>query len=137
MFNFSKFEVTPFSYKQTDWYGSKISWPNGNTLQQTEECVQESCPSTTFTLHLADKGKGFITDGEESLYSALGKVVRHAKGLRFLHFQQNCHDKLIKIRICIVNEQEPFLDRVFGMSRSEGLLDTEDKSDLRAGMVES
>ena len=39
MFNFSKFEVTPFSYKQMDWCGSKFSWPNGNSLQQTEECV--------------------------------------------------------------------------------------------------
>ena len=62
----------------------------------------------------------------------------HAKGLRrFLHFQQNCHDQLIKIGICIANEQEPFLDRVFGMSPSEGLLDTEEKSDLKAGIVES
>lgn len=32
------------------------------------------------TPHLADKGKGFITDGEESMYSALGEVMRHATG---------------------------------------------------------
>ena len=82
---------------------------------------------------LADKAKGFITDGEESLYSALGEVMRHTSGLRcFRHFQQNCRDKLHKVGIRKQTEQEFFIDTVFGNPTSEGLLDAYYKSDLKA-----
>ena len=59
--------------------------------------------------------------------------MRHATTLRcFRHFQQNCCDRLHKIGIQKSTEQKFFIDTVFGMPISEGLLDAYDKSDLRA-----
>ena len=81
------------------------------------------------TQNLTDKGKGFITDGEESLHSTLGEVMWHATGLRsFRHFQQNCCHKL---RIQKPNKQKFFIETVFGTSSSEGLLD----ANLKARML--
>ena len=144
-FNFGKFEVTPFTYKhlflKSKRTGAAPSFLGPTAIHYSKQksvykkVVQAVANSTP---HLADRGKGFITDGEESLYSALGEVMRHATGLRcFRHFQQNCRDKLNKIGIRKANEQKPFIDRVFGTPTSEGLLDAEDKSDLITRILEA
>ena len=52
------------------------------------------------TASLAEKGRGFITDGEDVLHSALGEVMCHTTVLRcFGHFNQNCRNKLHKLGI--------------------------------------
>ena len=100
----------------------KPYWKQKNVYKKIVLAVANASPD------LADNAKGFINDGEESLYSALGEVMRHATGLRcFRHFQQNCSDKLHKLG----TEQKFFIDTVFGTPISEGLLDAYDKSDLR------
>ena len=144
-FNFGKFEVTPFTYKhlflknKRTGIAPSFMGPTAihysNQKRAYKKIVQAVANSTP---HLADRGKGFITDGEEALYSALGEVMRHATALRcFRHFQQNCRDKLKKIGIRKRNEQKPFLERVFGTPTSEGVLDAEDKPDLNARMLEA
>ena len=139
-FNFGKFEVTPFTYKhlflKSKRTGKAPSFLGPTAIHYSKQknvykrivlAVANSSPD------LADKAKGFITDGEESLYSALGEVMRHATGLRcFRHFQQNCRDKLHKLGIRKQTEQKFFIDTVFGTPASEGLLDAYDKSDLKA-----
>ena len=81
------------------------------------------------TPSLADKGKGFITDGEEALYSALREVMRHASGLRcFRHFYQNYKDNLHKLGIQKKQNQKFFLEVVFGKGDdSDGILGAKDK----------
>ena len=144
-FNFGKFEVTPFTYKhlflKSKWTGVAPSFlgPTATHYSKHKSGYKKVGQAVANpTPHLADRGKGFITDGEESLYSGLGEVMRHATGLRcFQHFQQNCRDKLNKIGICKPKEQKPFIDRGFGTPTSEGLLDAEDKSDLIGHMLEA
>lgn len=77
------------------------------------------------TPNLADKGKGYITDGEDALYSALREVMRQATGLRcFRHFYQNCRDKLHKLGIQKKEDQKFFLEVIFGKGEvSDGILD--------------
>ena len=81
------------------------------------------------TPNLAEEGKGFITDEEEALHSALREVMRHATGLRcFRHFNQNCRDKLHKLGIPKKQDQTFFLEVVFGNDDSDGILDAKDKT---------
>ena len=140
MFNF-----TPFTYKhlvlKSKWTGAAPSFLGPMAIHYSKQksvykkVIQAVANSTP---HLTNRGKGFITDGKESLYSALGEVMWHATGLQcFRHFQQNCNDKLNNFGIRKANEQKPFIDRVFGMPISEGLLDAEDKSDLIARILEA
>ena len=106
-FNFGKFEVTPFTYKHL-FLKSKRTDTAPVFLEPTAihyskqkgvyskivHAVASNTPS------LAEQGKGFITDGEEALHSALNEGMRHATGLRcFRHFYQNCRDKLQKLGI--------------------------------------
>ena len=144
-FNFGKFEVTPFTYKhlflKSKRTGTAPSFLGPTAIHYSKQkkvkkkVIQAVANSTP---HLTNRGKGFITDGKESLYSALGEVMWHTTGLQcFRHFQQNCNDKLNNFGIRKANEQKPFIDRVFGMPISEGLLDAEDKSDLIARILEA
>ena len=140
MFNF-----TPFTYKhlvlKSKWTGAAPSFLGPMAIHYSKQkCVYKKVIQAVAnsTPHLTNRGKGFITDGKESLYSALGEVMWHATGLQcFRHFQQNCNDKLNNFGIRKANEQKPFIDRVFGMPISEGLLDAEDKSDLIARILEA
>ena len=144
-FNFGHYEVTPFTYKhlflKCKRTGTAPSFLGPTAMHYSKQkCIYKKIVQAVAdsTPHLADKGKGFITDGEESLYSALGDVMRHATGLRcFRHFQQNCRDKLCKLGIRKRNEQKPFVDRVFGTPSQEGILDAEDKADLKARILEA
>ena len=104
MFSRSEFSrhPTPFTYKHLFLKSKRTGSPPSflgptaihyskqkNVYKKITHAVANSTPN------LAEKGRGYITDGEESLYKALGEVMRHATGLRcFRHFQQNCCDKL-------------------------------------------
>ena len=144
-FNFGKLDVTPFTYKhlflkskQTGMAPSFIGSTAIECSKQKSEYKKIVQLVANSTPHLAERGKGFITDGEEALYSALGEVMWHATGLRcFRHFQQNCRDKQNKIGTCKRNDQKPFVDRVFEKPTSEGVLYAEDKPDLKANMLEA
>ena len=106
-FSFGKFEVTPFTYKhlflKCKRAGEAPTFLGPTALQYSKEksvykkIVSAVCNSAPAS---AEKGKGFITDGEDALHSAVGEVLTHATGLRcFRHFQQNCQGKLRKIGI--------------------------------------
>ena len=142
-FNFGKFEVTPFTYKHLfltcKRTGGAPSFLGPTAIHYSKHksvykeivhAVANSSPN------LAQEGKGFITDGEESLYSALGEVMRHATGLRcFRHFQQNCRDKLHNLGIRKPTEQKFFIETIFGSATSRGILDADQKSDLKACLM--
>jgi len=134
-FNFGKCEVTAFTYKHL-FLKSKRTGEAPSFLgpiaihysQQKNVYNRIVLAVANSSRDLADKAKGFIKDGEESLYSALGEVMSHATGLRcFRHFHQNCRDKLHK-----QTEQNLFIDTVFGRPTSKGLLSAHNKSDLKA-----
>lgn len=86
-FNFGKFKVTPFTYKhlflKSKRTGTAPSFLGPTAIHYSKQksmykkVVQAVANSTP---HLADEGKGFITDGEEALCSALGEIMRHATG---------------------------------------------------------
>ena len=145
-FNFGKFEVTPFTYKHlfliSKRTGTAPAFVGPTAIHYSK---QKSVYSkivhavASNTLSLADKGKGFITDGEETLYSALGEVMRHATGLRyFRHFYQNCKDKLHKLGIQKKQNQKFFLEVVFGkVDNSDGILDAKAKKDLKNRLTEA
>lgn len=142
-FNFGKFEVTPFTYKhlflKCKRTGMAPSFLGPTAIHYSKQksvykkivhAVTNSAPD------LAEKGKGFITDGEDALHSALGEGMRHATGLRcFRHFQQNCRDKLHKLGIQKPQHQRFFLETVFGKATEEGVLDADDKSDLKTRLL--
>lgn len=145
-FNFGKFEVTPFTYKHlfliSKRTGKAPAFVGPTAIHYSKQksvyskivhAVASNTPS------LADKGKGFITDGEETLYSALREVMRHATGLRcFRHFYQNCKDKLHKLGIHKKQNQKFFLEVVFGKGDdSDGILDAKDKKDLKNRLTEA
>ena len=134
-FNFGKFEVMQFTYKHlflkskgTDlalvFLGPTAIYYSKQKSVYSE--IVHDVASNTPTL--AEKGKGFKTDGEEALHLALKEVMGHATGLRcFRHFKQNCRDKLHKV----------FLGVVFGNSDSDGILNAKDKNDLRTFLTEA
>ena len=112
-FNFGKFKVTPFTYKhlflksKRTGIAPSFMGPTPIHYSQQKSEYKKIVQAVANSTHLADRGQGFITEGEEALYSALGEVMRHATGLLyFRHFQQNCRDKLKKIRIHKRNEQK-------------------------------
>ena len=106
-FNFGIFEVTPFAYKhlflkskRTDTAPVFLGPTAIHYSKQKGVYSKIVHAVTSNTPSLAEKGKGFITDGEEALHSALSEGMRHATGLRcFRHFYQNCRDKLHKLGI--------------------------------------
>ena len=137
-FNFGKFEVTTFTYKHL-FLKSKPTGKAPSSLgptaihysQQKNVYKRIVLAVANSSRDLADRAKGLITDGEESLYNAHGEVMPHATGMRcFWHFQQNCCDKLRK-----QTEQKFFIHTVFGRPTSEGFLDAHNKSDLKAGIL--
>ena len=56
-----------------------------------------------------------------------------AKHLRcFKHFEGNCKKKLRTLGICSTKHQSTFINKVFGVrGKQEGILDAEDKKDLK------
>ena len=138
-FSFGKFEVTPFTYKhlflKCKRTGAAPTFLGPTALQYSKEksvykkIVSAVCNSAPA---LAEKGKGFITDGEDALHSAVGEVLTHATGLRcFRHFQQNCQEKLRKIGIQQKQNQKVFLDTVFGKQGvCQGILGANTKDEL-------
>ena len=105
-FNFREFEVTPYSYKnlllkckRTNespvFIGpTAIQHSKTKAVYKIASAVATNCPD------LAEKGRGFVTDGEQALHDALGESMKKATGLRcFNHFRQNCKKKLTDIGI--------------------------------------
>ena len=145
-FNFGKFEVTPFTYKhlflKSKRTGTAPAFLGPTAIHYSKQkgvyskiahAVASNTPS------LADKGKGYITDGEDALHSALREVMRQATGLRcFRHFYQNCRDKLHKLGIQKKEEHKSFLEAVFGKGQvCDFILDAKDKSDLKNRLSEA
>ena len=145
-FSFAKYEVTPFTYKhlflKCKRTGGAPTFLGPTALQYTKEksvykkIVSAVCNSAPT---LAEKGKGFITDGEDALHSAIGEVLTHSTGLRcFRHFQQNCQDKLRKLGIQQKQHQRVFLDTVFGKQGvCQGILDANTKNELQEKLTAS
>ena len=137
-FSFGKYEVTPFTYKHLfltcKRTGGAPTFLGPTALQYSKEksvykkIVSAVCNSAPT---LAEKGKGFITDGGEALHTAVGEVLTHATGLRcFTHFQQNCQEKLRKLGI--QQHQKVFIDTVFGKQDAcQGILDANTKDELQ------
>ena len=145
-FNFGKFEVTPFTYKhlflKSKRTGTAPVFLGPTAIHYSKQKgvyskIVHAVASNT--PNLADKGKGYITDGEDALYSALREVMRQATGLRcFRHFYQNCRDKLHKLGIQKKEDQKFFLEVIFGKGEvSDGILDARDKSDLKNRLSEA
>lgn len=140
-FSFGKYEVTPFCYRHlflkckrtqvppvfigpTAMHHSKAK----ATYKKIEDEVTSAAPG------LAQKAKGFITDGELPLHDSLEEGLTNSKGLRcFAHFQRNCVDKLNSLGIKEKKEQRFFIDATFGRKeKEEGILDAWGRKDLRA-----
>lgn len=145
-FNFGKFEVTPFTYKhlflKSKRTGTAPVFLGPTAIHYSKQKAVYSKivhAVASNTPNLADKGKGYITDGEDALYSALREVMRQATGLRcFRHFYQNCRDKLHKLGIQKKEDQKFFLEVIFGKGEvSDGILDARDKSDLKNRLSEA
>ena len=145
-FNFGKFEVTPFTYKhlflKSKRTGAAPVFLGPTAIHYSKQKVVYSKivrAVASNTASLADKGIGFITDGEDALHSALKEVMRHATGLRcFRHFYQNCRDKLHKLGLQKKQHQKFFLEAVFGNSDDiSGILDAKDKTDLKNRITEA
>ena len=148
-FNFGKYEVTPFTYRHLLLKSQRTGVPpvflGPTALHHSKErttylkvvtAVAANCPN------LANNARGYVTDGEEALYSALGEVMKSATALRcFNHFQQNCKAKLKKIGVTKPQEQSVFLKAVFGKKNEDkeeaGILDAEDAADLQARLLSS
>lgn len=145
-FSFGKYEVTPFTYKhlflKCKRTGAAPTFLGPTAIQYTKgksiykKIVSAVCNSAPT---LAEKGKGFITDGEDALHSAIGEVLTHATGLRcFRHFQQNCQDQLRKLGIQQKQHQKVFLDTVFGKQGvCHGILDANTKDELQEKLTAS
>ena len=81
-FSFGRYEVTPFTYKYLfltcKRTGGALTFLGPTALQYSKEksvykkIVSAVCNSAPT---LAEKGKGFITDGEDALHSAIGEVL--------------------------------------------------------------
>ena len=121
-FNFGKFEMTPFTYKhlllKSKQSGTAPVFLGPTAIHYSKQKAVYSKivhAVASNTRSLAEKGKDFITDREEALYSALSEGMHHTTGLRcFRHFYQNCRDKLHKLGIEKKQEQKFFLEAVFG-----------------------
>ena len=111
------FNFTAFTYKhlflKSKWTGAAPSFLGPMAIHYSKQksvykkVIQAVANSTP---HLTDRGKGFITDGKESLYRALGEVMWHATGLQcFRHFEQNCRDKLTKFGVVKRMNRNPLL----------------------------
>ena len=139
-FSFGKYKVTPFTHKHLfltcKRTGGAPTFLGPTGLQYSKEnnvykkIVSAVCNSAPT---LPEKGKGFITDGEDALHSAVGEVLTHATGLRcFRHFQQNCQEKLRKLGIQQKQHQKVFIDTVFGKQDvCRGILDANTKDELQ------
>ena len=144
-FNFGKFEVTPFTYKHLFLKSKRTGiapvflGPTAIHYSKQKSVYSKIVHAVASnTPNLAEEGKGFITDGEEALHSALSEVMRHATGLRcFRHFNQNCRDKLHKLGIPKKQDQKFFLEVIFGNDDSDGILDAKDKTDLKKRLTEA
>ena len=108
MFNFGEFEVTPYSYKNLMLKCKRTNEPPifiGPTAihhSKTKAAYKKITSAVVAnSLELAAKERGFITDGEQPLHSALGESTKKATILRgcFNHFHQNCKKKLTDIGI--------------------------------------
>ena len=134
-FNFGKFEVMQFTYKYLflKFKGTGLApvflGPAAIYYSKQRSVYSEIIHDVASnTPSLAEKGKGFKTDGEEALHSALKEVMGDESGLRcFSRFKQNCRDKLHKV----------FVRVVFGNSDSDGILDAKDKNDLKTFLTEA
>ena len=142
-FEFGRYEITPVTYKhlflKSKRTGSAPSFlgPTAIHYSKTKLVYKKIVHAVaSASPDLAEKGKGYITDGEESLYTAIQEELKHATGLRcFRHFHQNCRDKLYKLGIQKPNQQKVFLDTVFGFHEMEGILDAVDENDFQTRMV--
>lgn len=139
-FNFGRYEVTPITYKhlflKCKRTGLPLSFLGPTALHYSKQksvykkIMHAVCNSSP---GLADHGMGFITDGEEALFSAVSEEMPHAVGLRcFRHFRQNCREKLHKIGIQQKIQQKYFLDIVFGAGSVKGILDAETSTELKS-----
>ena len=144
-FNFGKFEVMPFIYKHLFLKSKRTDtapvFLGPTAIQNSKQKGVYSkivCAVASNTPSLTEKGKGFITDGEEALHSPLSEGMRHATGLRcFRHFYQNSWYKLHKLGIKKQQEQKFFLEVLFGRGEGRGILDAKDKPDLKNRMSEA
>lgn len=84
------------------------------------------------SLELTAKGRGFIMDGKQALHDALGESMKKATGLRcFNHFHQNCKKKLTDVGIRRKQDQNFFLNMVFG-DDDAAVLNAKDRDELKA-----
>ena len=143
-FNFGKYEVTPFSYKNLLLKCKRTKEPpvfigppalhysqTKTVYRKIPYAVCASCPE------LSRKGRGYITDGEKALHDALGETMTKAKGLRcFNHFKENCKSKLKSVGVNNKQDQTFFVERVFG-NNPNSILEAEDKNELNLRLSEA
>lgn len=138
-FKMGQFEVTPIVYKHlllTSKRTNESPVLLGPTMihhKKTYADYRTLAATCAAKCKGIKKAKGFITDGEENLYTAFEDELKNAKSLRcFKHFETNCKEKLRTAGIRKTKEQRFFLQRVFGVhGKEEGILDADNQEDLR------
>ena len=138
-FNMGLFGVTPIVYKHL-FLKSKRTCESPIFLgpmmlhhRKTEENYRIHSSVCTAKIKHLNEAWGFMTDGEEALIQAWSADMPKAKHLRrFKHFEGNCKEKLRTLGICSSKQQNTFINKVFGVKgKKEGILDAEDKKDLK------